>query len=108
MAKSETTIEAAGRTVRLSNPDRVVLPDTGLTKLDIAKHFLACSEGSVRAVHRRPTSLKRWPSGAGEDFFFTKRSPGTITNSVAVVFPSARPGNMAYVEDVADIDRWRP
>ena len=103
MAKDETTIEAAGRAVRLSSPDRVVLPNAGLTKLDVAKHYLASAEGAVRGVARRPTSLKRWPGGAGEDFFFTKRAPGTITNSVAVRFPSARPGNMPYVEDVADI-----
>ena len=103
MATNEIMIEAAGRLVRLSSPDRVIFSDSGLTKLDIAEHYLACADGAVRGVLRRPTSLKRWPAGAGEDFFFTKRAPGTITNSTAVRFASARPGKMPYVADVADI-----
>ena len=103
MAGNETTIEAAGRPVRLSSPDKVLFRDEGWTKLDLARHYLACAEGAVRAVYHRPTSLKRWPGGVTEDFFFTKRAPGTISHAHAVRFPSARPGLMPYVEDVADI-----
>lgn len=103
MAKSETHIEAAGRRIRVSSPDKVVFPDDGTTKLDVVEHYLACAEGAVRGVRRRPTSLKRWPRGAAEDFFFTKRAPQTMTRAAPVVFPSARPGNMPYVEDIADI-----
>jgi len=98
-----TSVEAAGRTVRVSSPDRIVFPHTDITKLDVVEHYLGCAEGAVRGVHRRPTSLKRWPKGAGEDFFFTKRAPSTITHSHPVRFPSARPGTMPYVEDIADI-----
>jgi len=98
-----TSVEAAGRSIRVSSPDRIVFPHTDITKLDVVVHYLGCAEGAVRGVHRRPTSLKRWPKGAGEDFFFTKRAPSTITRSHAVRFPSARPGTMPYVEDVADI-----
>jgi len=100
---SETMVEAAGRTVRVSSPDKVVFPEQGWTKLDVVEHYLMCAEGAVRGVFHRPTSLKRWPSGVAEDFFFTKRAPGTITHSHAVRFPSARPGLMPYVEDVADL-----
>jgi DNA ligase D-like protein (predicted polymerase) len=38
-----------------------------------------------------------------EPFFFTKRAPGTVTHTHPVRFPSARPGNMPYVEDAADL-----
>jgi len=103
MAGTETTLEAAGRPVRLSSPDKVLFPDRGWTKLDLAHHYLSCAEGAVRGVFQRPTSLKRWPGGVTEDFFFTKRAPGTISHSHPVKFPSARPGLMPYVEDVADI-----
>ena len=103
MAGSETTVEAAGRAVRLSSPDKVLFPDRGWTKLDVARHYLGCAEGVVRGVFHRPTSLKRWPSGVTEAFFFTTRAPGTITHSHPVRFPSARPGVMPFVEDVADI-----
>ena len=103
MAKAEIHIEVAGRSVRVSSPDKVVFPDPGQTKLDVVEHFLHCASGAVRGVRHRPTSLKRWPNGAAEPFFFTKRAPGTITHATPVRFPSARPGNMPYVEDIADI-----
>ena len=104
MAKTETHLEAAGRTVRLSSPDKVLFPDQGWTKLDIAEHYLLCAEGAVRGVHRRPCSLKRWPNGVTEDFFFTKRAPGDDFGSR---WPSAspRPGRARWrwSTDVSDI-----
>ena len=77
---SETHVTAAGRSVRVSSPDKVLFPYRGWTKLDIVEHYLMCAEGAVRGVWRRPTSLKRWPGGVAEDFFFTKRAPGTISH----------------------------
>ena len=103
MGKNETTVEAAGRAVRVSSPGKVLFPDHGWTKLDVVEHYLMCADGAVRGVHRRPTSLKRWPEGVGGDFFFNKRAPSTITHSAPVEFPSAQPGVMPYVEDVADV-----
>jgi len=100
---SEIQVEAAGRTIRVSSPDKVLFPAQGWTKRDVLDHYLMCAEGAVRGVFHRPTSLKRWPGGVSEDFFFTKRAPGTITHSHPVAFPSARPGNMPYVEDAADL-----
>ena len=100
---SDIHLEVAGRSIRLSSPDKVLFPAHGWTKLDVAEHYLMCAEGAVRGVFHRPTSLKRWPGGVTEDFFFTKRAPGTITHTNAVAFPSARPGNMPYVDDAADI-----
>lgn len=103
MATSEIQVEAAGRSVRVSSPDKVLFPEQGWTKADVVGHYLMCAEGAVRGVRRRPCSLKRWPNGVGEDFFFTKRAPGTIRQAVPVRFPSARPGKMAVVDDVSDI-----
>jgi len=99
----EIQIEAAGRSVRFTSPDKVLFPRQGWTKHDVAEHYLRCAPGAVRGVVRRPCSLKRWPEGVDEDFFFTKRAPGTLTHSVDVRFPSARPGRMPTVEDVGDI-----
>jgi bifunctional non-homologous end joining protein LigD len=103
VAGAETTIEAAGRSIRLSSPDKVLFPDRRWTKRDVVDHYLMCDAAVVRATYHRPTSLKRWPEGITGDFFFTKRAPSTITHSAPVKFPSARPGVMPYVEDVADI-----
>ena len=103
MVANETRVEAAGRQVRVSSPDKVLFPASGWTKADVVEHYLRCAPGAVRAMYHRPASLKRWPEGVEADFFFTKRAPSTITHAVDVRFPSARPGRMPYVEDVADI-----
>jgi len=100
---NSTTVEAAGRLVRLTSPDKLLFPDQGWTKLQVVGHYLACAPGAVRAVKRRPCSLKRWPDGVGAEPFFTKRAPSTIRTTVDVRFPSARSGRMATVDDASDI-----
>ena len=68
MAASEAVIvDAGGRELRVSSPDRVIFPKTkrsaAVTKLDIVKYYLAVGDGIMRALERRPTTLERWPKG---------------------------------------------
>ena len=68
MAASEATIvDAGGRDLRVSSPDRVIFPETersaAVTKLDVVKYYLAVEDGIMRALERRPTTLERWPKG---------------------------------------------
>ena len=57
-------LEVAGRTVKVTNPDKVFFPARGETKLDLAQYFVAVGEGALRGVRERPTVLKRYPNGA--------------------------------------------
>ena len=92
MAASEATIvDAGGRELRVSSPDRVIFPATersgAVTKLDVVEYYLAVEDGIMRALARRPTTLERWPKGVhpgivlstrekgGGDAFFQKRIP---------------------------------
>jgi hypothetical protein len=68
MAASEAMIvDAGGRDLRVSSPDRVIFPMTersgAVTKLDIVRYYLAVGDGIMRALERRPTTLERWPKG---------------------------------------------
>ena len=104
MAKSdEVFIEAAGRSVRLSSPGKVMFPEQGWTKLDIANHYLGCADGIVRAMAGRPTLLKRWPHGIGEEPFYQKRATKNARETADIRFPSARPGKMLIPRDISDI-----
>ena len=103
MAKSETFLQAAGREVRLSSPDKIMFPEQGWTKLDVAKHFLGCAEGVTRAMAGRPALLKRWPKGVSESPFYQKRASKNARATADIVFPSARPGRMLIPRDVSDI-----
>src|ERR1700761_6197530 len=62
-----TIVDAGGREVRVTSADRVIFPATertaALTKLDVVNYYLAVGDGILRALHRRPTTLERWPKG---------------------------------------------
>ena len=57
---AEAFVDTGTERVRISSPDKVVFPDKGWTKLDVAEHFAMCGEGAIRNVYNRPTMLKRW------------------------------------------------
>jgi DNA ligase D len=115
-----TTVDAGGRDLRVSNPDRVIFPSSNgsreLTKLDVVNYYLAVDEGIMRALRDRPTTLERWPKGvhpgivlstrekAGGDAFFQKRIPRGAPNYVqtaAIQFPSGRTADEVCPTEVA-------
>src|SRR5919106_1005873 len=102
-------IDAAGRTVRVSNPERVIFPATDgtapVTKLQVIEYYLAVAPGIMRALHDRPTTLERWPKGVhpgmvlsrrdkgGGDAFYQKRVPRgapPYVETARIRFPSGR------------------
>ncbi|RSS79563.1 ATP-dependent DNA ligase, partial [Streptomyces sp. WAC05292] len=86
-------LEAGGRKVRLSNPDKVYFPERGLTKLDVARYYLAVGDGITRALRDRPTTLERYPDGVEGESFFQKRAPKTLPDWIPtahIAFPSGR------------------
>jgi DNA ligase D len=121
MASSEaTTVDAGGRELRVSNPDRVIFPMTersvAVTKLDIVEYYLAVGAGIMRALERRPTTLERWPKGVhpgivvstrekgGGDAFFQKRIPRGAPDYVEtapIQFPSGRHADEICPTEVA-------
>jgi len=76
-AKDDTAIEveAAGRSVRITSPDKVFFPETGQTKLDLVRYYLAVEEQVMRQMRNRPVMMQRFPDGAGGKSFFQKRVP---------------------------------
>jgi len=53
-------LDADGRAVRLSHPDKVYFPQKGCTKKDVTDHFRALGPGILRAPRERPTTLQRF------------------------------------------------
>jgi DNA ligase D len=114
------TVEAGGRDVRISNPDRVIFPETErtapVTKLDIAEYYVAVEDGIMRALSRRPTTLERWPKGVhpgivlstrdkgGGDAFFQKRVPRGAPDylqTAEIQFPSGRTADEICPTEIA-------
>lgn len=74
-----------GKNQTLSNPQRVVYPGDGMTKLDIAKYYMGVSKAILAQVEGRPLSLVRFPEGAAKGKFFQKHIHGTVPEHVEEV-----------------------
>ena len=106
MAKSETTIEAAGREVVITNPDKLYFPRAGHTKLDLARYFAAVAPGALRGIAGRPIVLKRYVDGAEGEPFFQKRAPEQRPewiDTIELRFPSGRTAREVVVNDEAQL-----
>jgi DNA primase len=73
--EKSASLEAAGREVVITNPDKVFFREAGYTKLDLARYYAAVAAGALGGIAGRPIVLKRYVNGAGEEPFFQKRAP---------------------------------
>ena len=95
-----------GRTVSITNPTKVLFPDAGHTKLDLAKYYLTVAAGALRGAGGRPNMLKRYPNGVGQEFFYQKRAPESRPEWIEVVtlrFPSGRTADEVVLRDPASL-----
>src|SRR6266568_1483620 len=107
MARSpQTVLEVAGREVAITNPDKVFFPQSGHTKLDLARYYAAVADGALRGISGRPIVLKRYVDGAQSEPFFQKRAPEHRPEWVETVelrFPSGRTAREIVVRDAAQL-----
>src|SRR5438105_2530766 len=97
-------LTVAGRDVAISNPQKILFPEAGYTKLDLARYYLAVAEGALRGAGGRPNVLVRYPNGIGGEFFFQKRAPESRPDWIEVVslrFPSGRSAEEVVPRDAA-------
>ena len=97
MAKSAAIqIEVDGpdgpRQMRLSSPDRVLWPDAGITKQDLAEYVVAVGPALLRALGDRPVTLERYPEGVGGEVFYSKNPPRGVPDFARAVPRSTRAG----------------
>ncbi len=95
-----------GREIAISNPDKVLFPQPGYTKLDLVNYYLAVAEGALRGAGGRPNVLVRYPNGITGEFFYQKRAPHARPSWVEVVslrFPSGRSAEEVVPRDAATL-----
>jgi DNA ligase D-like protein (predicted polymerase) len=99
-------LHVAGREIPISNPRKVLFPQAGHTKLDLAQYYLAVAEGALAGAGHRPNVLVRYPNGVGGDYFYQKRAPESRPPWVEVValqFPSGREAEEVVPRDAATL-----
>lgn len=117
-------VDVEGTSVRISNPERPLFPDVGITKRELVAFYLSVGPGIMRALRHRPTTLERWPGGVrpgvelsqragpAKEAFFQKRVPKgapSWVNTARITFPSGRfadevcPDSLAVVAWAANL-----
>jgi bifunctional non-homologous end joining protein LigD len=106
LKKSETQAErptAESFGIKITNPDRVIYPEDGLTKADLADYYAAIDPLIMIDAAKRPMTLIRCPQGRGKHCFFQKHDSGTMGEHVKHVPIKEKDGDVQdylYFDDV--------
>ena len=72
---SEVRVDVDGRTLSLSNLDKVLYPQTGTTKGEVLNYYAQVSPVMLPHLKDRAVTRVRWPHGTGGSSFFEKNAP---------------------------------
>jgi len=95
------TAESFG--VKISNPERIVYPEDGLTKKDLADYYAGIEALMMVDAARRPITLIRCPQGRGKKCFFQKHDSGAFGEHVKQIAIEEKKGDVQdylWFEDV--------
>src|SRR6476659_5832069 len=71
--KSQLVVE--GRTLAVSNLDKVLYPKDGFTKGDLIHYYIQIAPVLLPHLKDRPLTMKRYPDGVEAEFFYEKNCP---------------------------------
>ncbi|MBA3264185.1 MAG: ATP-dependent DNA ligase [Thermoleophilaceae bacterium] len=82
--------------VEITHPDKLLFPQDGLTKADIAAYYEAVSEWMLPHVRDRPISMLRFTNGIGGEGFFHKNVPDHYPAWIRRVEVEKRGGTLVH------------
>lgn len=90
---------------RVSSPEKILYPDDGITKQDVADYYLAVMDHLLPHVRDRPLSVIRCPDGAGSKCFFQKHQTAGMkaVDSERVKEKKGAAGRYLVVRDAAGL-----
>jgi bifunctional non-homologous end joining protein LigD len=91
-AAQKVTVEVEGRTLVLSNLDKVLYPAVGFTKAQVIDYYQRIASVMLPHIAGRPVTIKRYPDGVDGEFFFQKNAPAHRPDWVPVA-EIASPGS---------------
>ncbi|MBD0292792.1 MAG: ATP-dependent DNA ligase [Jiangellaceae bacterium] len=106
MAAPSVQIHVDGRDIKITNPDKVYFPASGVTKRELVEHYVGVGPAILRALFRRPTYLQRFPEGVDGEEVYQKRFPKFAPDWVRtarITFPSGRSADALCVTSPADV-----
>jgi DNA ligase D len=103
MADEPLVIEAAGREVAITNPEKIFFAERAETKLDLVRYYQAVEGPLLAAIGGRPVLLQRFPHGAGGASFFQKRVPESRPEWIQTAVVSTPNGTTSQALVAADL-----
>src|SRR5580700_4012547 len=106
MGEEGFLLDVAGRSLVVTNPEKVFFAERGETKLDLVHYYLAVAEPFMRAAGGRPTLMQRFPNGAGGSSFFQKRVPESAPawlQTTVVETPNGTTSRALVLADMAHV-----
>jgi len=90
-------VEVEGRQLRLSNLEKVLYPAVGFTKGQVIDYYTRIAPVLLPHLHNRPLTLKRYPNGVEEKYFYEKQAPSHRPDWVKTVPVPARGRTIDFV-----------
>lgn len=97
MSQKKTELEIDGRTLQLSNLDKVMFPETGFTKGQVIDYYIRVSPVLLPHLKDRPLTLKRFPDGIHGQHFYEKNAPSHTPKWVKTA-PVLRKGGSSQIK----------
>jgi bifunctional non-homologous end joining protein LigD len=94
-AKHGAEIELGG--IRLTNPDKPLYPESGITKRDLAAYYQAVARWILPHLEQRPLSLVRCPNGWQKQCFFQKNADNSTSEALDRVKVRTSEGPASYM-----------
>lgn len=71
-----------GRRLRVTNLAKVLWPESGFTKGDLLRYYVAVAPAILPVVADRPLTLERYPDGIDGEMFYQQRAPEPVPEGV--------------------------
>ncbi|NYI02726.1 DNA ligase D [Cupriavidus plantarum] len=93
----QTVVAPQGVTsVKVTNPERIIDPSTGITKLELVRYYESIADRMLPHLKNRPLSLVRAPDGVAKTTFFQKHAD-TAMPGLTELDPDLWPGHSALL-----------
>lgn len=91
--------------VKLTHPGKILFPDTGLTKLELARYYQSIAPWILPELRQRPLSLVRCPDGHAGKCFFQKHTGQGMPEAIETIEVPEGEGKAQYmmVNDIAGL-----
>jgi DNA ligase D len=99
MSRDETTVGG----VRLTSPDKVLYPEQGITKRELAEYYLAVAGRILKHLARRPITMVRCPTGRQKTCFYQRHAGSGVPEEISQIAIEGFDEPYLYIGDEAGL-----